>query len=69
MTEQRFPTQSRTSISSSHKKNAFLRTQVEADRTLFATFDIPDADNVPVRVDLTFPEFLDLYQKRFNATE
>ncbi len=39
----------------------------EADRKLFAAFDIPDADNVPVRVDLTFPEFLDLYQKRFNG--
>ena len=30
-------------------------------------FNIPDAENAPVRVDLTFPEFLALYQKRFCA--
>lgn len=41
--------------------------RVETDRKLFTAFDFPDADNVPVRVDLTFPEFLDLYQKRFNG--
>ena len=44
-----------------------LKDRVETDRKLFAAFDIPDAGNVPVRVDLTFPEFLDLYQKRFNG--
>ena len=36
-------------------------------RKIFAIFNIPDAENAPVRVDLTFPEFLALYQKRFCA--
>ena len=49
------------------QEECFFKNRVEADRKLFAAFDIPDADNVPVRVDLTFPEFLDLYQKRFNG--
>lgn len=49
------------------QEECFFKDRVEADRKLFAAFDIPDADNVPVRVDLTFPEFLDLYQKRFNG--
>lgn len=45
----------------------FFKDQVERDRKLFAVFDIPNAANAPVQVDLTFPEFLALYQKRFNA--
>ena len=49
------------------QEECFFKDRVEADRKLFAAFDIPDADNVPVRVDLTFPEFLELYQKRFNG--
>lgn len=39
------------------QEECFFKNRVEADRKLFAAFDIPDADNVPVRVDLTFPEF------------
>lgn len=31
------------------------------NRHLFAIFDAPDAENIPVQVDLTFPEFLALY--------
>lgn len=49
------------------EEERFFKDQVESDRKLFAMFDIPDAANAPVRVDLTFPEFLALYQKRFNA--
>lgn len=49
------------------EEERFFKDQVESDRKLFAVFDIPDAANAPVRVDLTFPEFLALYQKRFNA--
>ena len=33
-----------------------------------AALDIPDAENnVPPQVNLTFPEILELYQKRFNG--
>lgn len=49
------------------QEERFFKAQVESDRTLFAIFSIPDAENAPVRVDLTFPEFLALYQKRFCA--
>ena len=49
------------------QEERFFKAQVESDRTLFAIFNIPDAENAPVRVDLTFPEFLALYQKRFCA--
>lgn len=49
------------------QEECFFKDRVKSDRKLFAAFDIPDADNVPVRVDLAFPEFLDLYQKRFNG--
>ena len=49
------------------QEECFFKDRVDADRKLFAAFNIPDADNVPVRVNLTFLEFLDLYQKRFNG--
>ena len=49
------------------QEERFFKAQVESDRKLFAIFNIPDAENAPVRVDLTFPEFLALYQKRFCA--
>ena len=49
------------------QEERFFKAQVESDRTLFAIFNIPDAENAPVRVDLTFPKFLALYQKRFCA--
>lgn len=50
----------------SHEE-CFFKTQVEMDRKLFAMFDIPDAKNAPIQVELTFSEFLALYQKQFNA--
>lgn len=49
------------------KEERFFKSEVEASRTFYAVFDIPDAQNLPVRVDLTFSEFLNLYKKRFNG--
>ena len=49
------------------QEECFFKDRVDADRKFFAMLDIPDADNVPIRVNLTFPEFLDLYQKRFSG--
>mgnify|MGYP006864731838 FL=1 len=49
------------------QEERFFKAQVESDRKLFTIFNIPDAENAPVRVNLTFPEFLALYQKRFYA--
>ena len=49
------------------QEELFFKEHVEMSRHLFAIFDAPDAENIPVQVDLTFPEFLALYQKRFCA--
>ena len=49
------------------EEERFFKARVESDRSLFAAFDIPDAEKAPVLVELTFPEFLNLYQKRFCA--
>lgn len=49
------------------KEECFFKDQVDRDRKLFASFDIPDAPNMPIDVDLTFPDLLNLYQNRFSA--
>ena len=49
------------------QEELFFKEHVEMSRHLFAIFDAPDAETIPVQVDLTFPEFLALYQKRFCA--
>lgn len=49
------------------EEECFFKEQVERNRKLFASFDIPDAHLKPVDVELTFPELLTLYQKRFSS--
>lgn len=49
------------------QEELFFKEHVEMSRHLFAIFDAPDAETIPVQVDLIFPEFLALYQKRFCA--
>lgn len=43
----------------------FFENEVRSQRELLKIFDAPDYEKVPIQVDLTFPEFLKLYQKRF----
>lgn len=49
------------------KEEVFYKDRVSSERQIFAIFNYPDAENVPIRVDLTFPELLDLYKKRFHS--
>ena len=49
------------------QEECFFKEQVERERKLFAAFNSPDADKIPIQVDLTFSEFLELYQKCFMA--
>lgn len=49
------------------QEECFFKEQVEREREIFAEFDISNAAKAAIQVDLTFPEFLNLYQKRFNA--
>ena len=51
----------------SPQEEVFFKERVESDRKLFSALNIPNAEKAPVQVDLTFPAFLTLYQKRFNA--
>lgn len=49
------------------EEECFFKAQVESQRKIFRIFDAPDPDSVPVQMDLTFSEFLELYQKRFQS--
>ena len=49
------------------QEECFFKEQVGRERKLFADFGSPDAAQIPVQVDLTFFEFLELYEKRFSA--
>lgn len=51
------------------QEERFFKAQVESDRTLFAIFNISDAENAPVRVDLTFPEFFSPVPKAVLCAE
>lgn len=46
-------------------EQCFYENQVKSKREILKLFDIHDLEKVPIRVDLTFSEFLKLYQKRF----
>lgn len=46
-------------------EECFFKKEVESQRELFRIFENSDSGEIPVSIDLTFPEFLDLYQKRF----
>lgn len=47
------------------EEEKFFKEQVESQRAIFKAFDIPDPESTAVTIELTFPEFLELYQKRF----
>ena len=49
------------------EEECFFKQQVESQRRIFEVFDVPSPDTAPVSVDLTFPQFLGLYQKRFRS--
>lgn len=48
-------------------EECFFKEEVHKQREFYKIFDVPSADTVPVQVDLTFGEFLELYQKRYIA--
>lgn len=48
-------------------EECFFEEEVHGQREFYKFFDVPDADTTPVTVDLTFSEFLKLYQKRYSA--
>lgn len=43
----------------------FFKEQVNSQRTIFKALNFPEPESTPVIVELTFSEFLELYQKRF----
>ncbi len=49
------------------EEECFFKKQVESQRAIFKIFNIDSSESTPVQVDLTFPEFLDLYCKRFRS--
>lgn len=49
------------------EEECFFKNQVESQRKIFEILYIPSPEPSPIQVDLTFREFLDLYQKRFRA--
>lgn len=48
-------------------EECFYKHEVKSQREILRMFDVPDYENTPVRIELTFSEFLQLYQKRFNS--
>lgn len=49
------------------EEEVFYKERVSSERQMLAIFNCPDAENVSIRVDLTFPELLELYKKRFHS--
>ena len=49
------------------KEECFYKDEVKSQREIQKLFAASDYDKVPVRIDLTFSEFLRLYQKRFYS--
>lgn len=47
------------------EEECFFEDQVKSQREILKLFDVHSTDELPVRVDLKFPEFLELYYKRF----
>lgn len=45
----------------------FYKDEVKSQREILKIFNTPDFEKAPVKVELTFSEFLGLYQKRFNS--
>ncbi len=48
-------------------EECFYKDEVKFQREILKLFDIPDYDKVPIRVNLTFSDFLELYKKRFSS--
>ena len=46
-------------------EECFYENEVKSQREILKLFDTPDFEKVPIQVNLTFSEFLGLYQKRF----
>lgn len=49
------------------KEECFFEDEVEFQRKVYKLFDLKSTDTTPVHVNLTFPQFLELYQKRFRS--
>lgn len=49
----------------STEEELFFKEEVQRQREILKIFDMPSSDTVPVQVDLTFQELLELYYKRF----
>ena len=49
------------------EEECFFKSYVDGQRSFYRLFDFPDPDNTPVRIELTFPQLLDLFQKRFHS--
>ena len=47
------------------EEEVFFKEYVESQRILYGIFTDEDVDKIPVQKDFTFPELLELYQKRF----
>ena len=60
-----FPVSYQHSLKSTEE--CFFKEEVHAQRNIYRLFDISSVDTAPVTVDLTFSEFLKLYQKRYVA--
>lgn len=60
-----FPVSYQHSLKSTEE--CFFKEEVHVQRNIYKLFDISSADTPPVTVDLTFSEFLKLYQKRYVA--
>jgi len=48
-------------------EECFFKEEIRAQRNIYKVFDVSSADTAPVTVDLTFSEFLKLYQKRYSS--
>lgn len=48
-------------------EECFFKEEVHAQRNIYKIFDISSANTAPVTVDLTFSQFLELYQKRYSS--
>ena len=48
-------------------EECFFKEEVRVQRNIYKVFDISSADTAPVTVDLTFSQFLELYQKRYSS--
>ena len=48
-------------------EECFYENEVKRQREILKLFETPDFEKVPIQVDLTFSEFLGLYQKRFHS--